>query len=74
MCWLASEQSGEVTGQIFSVSGGFVSVVEGYNRGPEMQRDRRLTFDDIDAELPGLVHKARVRTTAMESHPYTKFT
>jgi NAD(P)-dependent dehydrogenase (short-subunit alcohol dehydrogenase family) len=73
VCWLASENSGEVSGQIFSAAGGFISVVEGYNRGPEMLHDRRLTFDDIDSELPELVRKARVRTTAIESHPYTKF-
>jgi len=73
VCWLASENSGEVSGQIFSAAGGFISVVEGYNRGPEMLHDRRLTFDDIDSALPELVRTARVRTTAIESHPYTKF-
>ena len=72
VCWLASERSGAVTGQIFSVAGGFVSVVEGYSRGPEMLRKRRLTFDEIDAELPDLVGMARPRTRANQAHPYAK--
>ncbi len=70
VAWLASEQSREVTGQIFSVAGGFVSVVEGYTLGPAMQRGRRLTFADLDAQLPGLVAQARPRTPVHESHPY----
>jgi NAD(P)-dependent dehydrogenase (short-subunit alcohol dehydrogenase family) len=68
--WLASEKSGEVTGQIFSAVGGYISVVEGYCIGPAMQHDRKLTFADIDAELPALVRQARPRTPVHQSHPY----
>lgn len=70
VCWLASERSGAVTGRIFTAAGGFVAVVEGYNRGPEMRHDRKLTFADLDAELPALVAQARVRTKASAAHPY----
>jgi NAD(P)-dependent dehydrogenase (short-subunit alcohol dehydrogenase family) len=68
--WLASENSGEVTGQVFSAVGGYISVVEGYCIGPAMQHDRKLTFADIDAELPALVRKAKPRTPVHQSHPY----
>jgi len=72
VCWLASENSREVTGQIFSVVGGFVGVVEGYNCGPALQLDRKLTFADIDGALPGIVRQAKPRTTVRQSHPYVK--
>ena len=70
--WLVSENAGDVTGRIFTVVGGHVGVVEGYLRGPGMQHDRKLSFDDIDAELPGLVAQARPRTPVHDSHPYIK--
>lgn len=68
--WLVSERSGDVTGRIFSVVGGCIGVVEGYLRGPEMQHDRRLSFDDIDAELPAVIDRSRPRTNVFESQPY----
>ena len=34
VCWLASEESGEVTGRVFDVSGRALSVSEGWLRGP----------------------------------------
>jgi NAD(P)-dependent dehydrogenase (short-subunit alcohol dehydrogenase family) len=68
--WLVSAQSGAVNGRIFSVVGGYIGVVEGYLRGPEMQHDGRLTFAQIDAELPALVEQSRPRTNVHQSHPY----
>lgn len=70
--WLVSENSRDVTGRVFSVVGGFVGVVEGYLRGPGMQREGRLTFADIDGELPGVVAQSRPRTNVHQSHPYVK--
>jgi NAD(P)-dependent dehydrogenase (short-subunit alcohol dehydrogenase family) len=70
LLWLGSEFSGEVTGRIFSVVGGYVGVVEGYNRGPEILHDGPLTFADIDRELPDVLAKSRPRTPVRESHPY----
>jgi NAD(P)-dependent dehydrogenase (short-subunit alcohol dehydrogenase family) len=70
--WLVSEASGDITGRVFSVVGGYVGVVEGYLTGPGMQHDRKLTFADIDAELPALVAQSRPRSSAYESHPYGK--
>jgi NAD(P)-dependent dehydrogenase (short-subunit alcohol dehydrogenase family) len=70
--WLVSENSREVTGRIFSVVGGYVGVVEGYNEGPSMLLDRRLTFADIDAGLPDIIAQARPRTNVYQSNPYLK--
>ncbi len=70
--WLVSKNSGDVTGRIFTVVGGYVGVVEGYVSGPGMQHDRKLTFADIDAELPAVVAQSRPRTNVRDSHPYMK--
>jgi NAD(P)-dependent dehydrogenase (short-subunit alcohol dehydrogenase family) len=70
--WLVSEHSGEVTGRIFSAVGGYIGVVEGYLQGPGMQHEGRLTFADIDAELPSVIARSRARTNVYESHPYVK--
>jgi NAD(P)-dependent dehydrogenase (short-subunit alcohol dehydrogenase family) len=70
--WLGSDRSAGVTGRIFTVVGGFVGVVEGYNRGPGLHHDHRLTFEEIDAELPAIIASARPRTKVPESHPYFK--
>jgi hypothetical protein len=72
VCWLASVNSGEVTGQIFSVVGGYIGVVEGYNRGPDMFYDRKLTFAEIDSELPAVIQRAKPRTLVHASHGYSK--
>jgi len=68
--WLGSDRSADVTGRIFTVVGGFVGVVEGYNRGPGLHHDGPLTFEAIDRELPALIAEAKPRTPVMQSHPY----
>lgn len=68
--WLGSDSSGEVTGRLFSVVGGYVGMIEGYSLGPGMQRDRRLTFADIDAALPAIVSRCAPPTPVTHSHPY----
>src|SRR5437762_10166675 len=35
--WLASTQSGQVTGRVFEVGGGFFAVMEGWRRGPSAE-------------------------------------
>jgi NAD(P)-dependent dehydrogenase (short-subunit alcohol dehydrogenase family) len=70
--WLGSDRSAEVTGRLFTVVGGFIGVVEGYLRGPALHHDHKLTFEEIDAELPGIIGQARSRTTVTQSHPYFK--
>jgi NAD(P)-dependent dehydrogenase (short-subunit alcohol dehydrogenase family) len=70
--WLASERSRDITGRIFSAVGGYIGVVEGYLQGPGMQHEGKLTFADIDAELPAVIAKSRPRTNVYESHPYLK--
>ncbi len=71
--WLGSARSGEVTGRVFTVVGGFVGVVEGYTRGPGIEHlDRRLTFEEIDRDMPGIIAKSKPRTPVFQSQPYSK--
>lgn len=39
--WLGSPQSAHVTGQVFNVSGGRISVAQGWRRGPERDKGDR---------------------------------
>ena len=70
--WLVSENSRDITGQVFSVVGGYIGVIESYNLGPGMMLDHKPTFADIENRLPGLVAQARPRTAVHDSHGYSK--
>src|SRR3546814_18470005 len=39
--WLGSAESAGVTGQVFNVAGGRISVAEGWRRGPEQRSEER---------------------------------
>lgn len=52
--WLGSAAAREVTGRVFEVSGGWISVADGWRRGPMEDRGRRLD----PAEVGDMVAKA----------------
>jgi NAD(P)-dependent dehydrogenase (short-subunit alcohol dehydrogenase family) len=56
--WLASSGSREVTGRVFSVWGGRVSVVEGWVNGPTVERGGRWDPNELAEVIPGLVAQA----------------
>jgi NAD(P)-dependent dehydrogenase (short-subunit alcohol dehydrogenase family) len=56
--WLGSEAC-TVTGQVFHVAGGQVSVVEGWRIGPEVNIDQRWDPAALTDVVPGLVAKAQ---------------
>ncbi len=45
--WLGSEASRDVTGRVFEVSGGWVSVADGWRKGPVVDRGRRLEPSEV---------------------------
>lgn len=61
--WLAGPTAREVTGRVFNVRGGAISVAEGWSAGPGVERDSRWTVDELDAVVPGLVEKAAPNAT-----------
>jgi hypothetical protein len=41
VAWLASDEAGNVTGRVFEVAGGVISVAEGWRAGPRVDRGAR---------------------------------
>ncbi len=56
--WLASPRSSAVTGRVFSVAGGFISVAEGWVNGPSVDRQGKWEPGELGEVIPGLVAKA----------------
>lgn len=61
--WLASEQAKDVTGQVFIVSGGTVSVAEGWRRGPTASQDDRWDPAELGKVIPDLLSQAQPQST-----------
>jgi hypothetical protein len=57
--WLGSNAAAAVTGQIFEVTGGRVTVVEGCHRGPEVDLARRWAPADLGPAVADLLARAR---------------
>ena len=57
--WLGSNESTEITGRVFNVAGGRISVAEGWRRGPEVDKGDRWDPTELTTVLPGLVAQAR---------------
>ncbi|MEU7812301.1 SDR family oxidoreductase [Pseudonocardia sp. NPDC049154] len=58
VAWLADEDSADVTGRVFSVTGGRVSVVGGWRFDVEEQAERDLGDDEIGPIVRSLLEKA----------------
>jgi NAD(P)-dependent dehydrogenase (short-subunit alcohol dehydrogenase family) len=56
--WLGSPASADITGRVFNVHGGHISVAEGWVEGPTADKDDRWTVTEIGDTVPGLVAKA----------------
>ncbi len=61
--WLGSEQSKEVTGRVFLVSGDTISVAEGWRRGPTARKGDRWDPAELGGVVPGLVEQAAPNAT-----------
>ena len=61
--WLASPESRDVTGRVFLVSGGTISVAEGWRRGPTVRQDDRWDPAELGTVIPALVDKATPNST-----------
>jgi NAD(P)-dependent dehydrogenase (short-subunit alcohol dehydrogenase family) len=56
--WLGSSQSADVTGRVFNVAGGSISVAEGWSPGPAVDKGDRWDPAELGAVIPDLVAKA----------------
>jgi NAD(P)-dependent dehydrogenase (short-subunit alcohol dehydrogenase family) len=62
VAWLGSSRSKGVTGRIFNVHSGYISVAEGWRAGPSVNTGQRWDVDEVDRTLPGLLAQARPTT------------
>ena len=57
--WLGSERSREITGRVFNVAGGQISVAEAWHAGPAVDKGDRWEPGELDDVIPDLVAKAQ---------------
>ncbi|MEV0084620.1 SDR family oxidoreductase [Saccharopolyspora sp. NPDC050642] len=57
--WLAGEKAKGITGRVFNVRGGSISVAEGWIAGPGVDKGERWGPAELDDVIPGLVAGAR---------------
>lgn len=69
VAWLGSSGAKGVTGRVFNVRGGYVSVAEGWVAGPEADRGARWTVEELDEALPELISKARPNSATNGKSP-----
>jgi NAD(P)-dependent dehydrogenase (short-subunit alcohol dehydrogenase family) len=58
VAWLASPLSGGITGRVFNVHGGRISVLEGWHEGPTVDKGDRWEPAELTEVLPDLVARA----------------
>src|SRR3954470_22699772 len=67
--WLGSEQSRDVTGRVFNVKGGYVSVAEGWVAGPAEDKGARWEPGELGEVIPRLVAAARKNSDTSGATP-----
>lgn len=58
VAWLCSAEARDVTGQVFEIAGGELSVASGWRTGPRLDKGARWAADEIGAALQDLLAKA----------------
>ncbi len=56
--WLGSSESKSVTGRVFAVGGGRITVLEGWNEGPVADKGARWEAAELGDVVPDLVKRA----------------
>ena len=58
VAWLASTESAHVTGRVFNVAGGLISVAEGWHAGPAADKAARWDAEELGPVITSLVEQA----------------
>ncbi|MGH8787115.1 MAG: SDR family oxidoreductase [Cupriavidus necator] len=58
VAWLGSVESGDVTGRVFGVRGGRITVAEGWHAGPRIENSGRWDATELGQLIPALVRQA----------------
>jgi len=56
--WLGSAESKDVTGQVFELAGGKISIADGWREGPSVDKGARWAPDEVGAAVHDLLAKA----------------
>lgn len=56
--WLGSEQSQSVTGRLFEVEGGKLSIADGWRKGPEVDKGERFVPEELGGVVAQLLAEA----------------
>jgi NAD(P)-dependent dehydrogenase (short-subunit alcohol dehydrogenase family) len=56
--WLASADAADVTGRVFEIEGGTISVADGWQHGPAIDKPQRWAVDEIGEPLRELLDSA----------------
>ena len=56
--WLGSAESKDVTGQIFELAGGKISIADGWRTGPEVDKGARWEPSEIGEAIATLIGEA----------------
>ncbi|CAG2159332.1 SDR family oxidoreductase [Cupriavidus numazuensis] len=70
--WLGSEASSGVTGRVFGVRGGSITVAEGWSAGPSVDKGSRWEPEELTAVIPDLVAKAAANANTSGKRPAAK--
>jgi hypothetical protein len=55
--WLGSAESKDVTGCVFEVAGGEISIADGWRTGPKVDKGARWAPDEVGAAVHDLLGK-----------------
>ena len=58
VAWLVSADSADVTGRVFEVAGGKISVADGWRPGPEVDKGARWQASDVGAAVRDIVGRS----------------
>jgi hypothetical protein len=61
--WLASTEAAAITGRVFNIYGGHISVAEGWVAGPGVSKDDRWETEELGEVIPGLVARSAPNAT-----------
>ena len=67
--WLGSAASRGITGRVFSVLGGLITVTEGWVNGPQVNRTGAWTPGELGEVIPDLVAEAAPNADMMGNRP-----
>jgi len=56
--WLGSAESKDVTGRVFELAGGEISIADGWRTGPRIDKGARWNPDEVGAAVADLLQKA----------------